>query len=224
MGKTRFVLVDDHAVVRQGISALLTSNPEYEVVGEAEDALEGIRCCLRLKPCILFLDVRMPKMNGLEVIKDIRRQCPETRIIILSAYMDEEFLHAALNQGAHGYISKASTYPEIEMAITNVLKGGTYLSADVAHNVVKSYLEVKETPKFVTKWGTLTKREREVLNLIAEGNKNKAIADYLCISVKTVEKHRSNLMGKLNLHSSAELAVYTLKNQAFFGKSVDTPS
>lgn len=215
MGKTRFVLVDDHAVVRQGIKALLTSNPEYEVVGEAEDAQEAIRCCRRLKPCIVFLDVRMPKMNGLEVIKDIRQQCPDTKIIMLSAYRTEEFLHAALKHGAHGYITKSVTYAELEIAVANVLKGGRYLSADVTRNVVESYLKVKEAPEFETKWGTLTKREREVLNLIAEGSKNKQIAEYLCISVKTVEKHRSNLIGKLDLHSSAELTAYTLKNQTF---------
>lgn len=215
MGKTRFVLVDDHAVVRQGIKALLTSNPEYEVVGEAEDALEAIRCCRRLKPSIVFLDVRMPKMNGLEVIKDIRQQCPDTKIIMLSAYRTEEFLHAALKHGAHGYITKSVTYAELEIAVANVLKGGRYLSADVTRNVVESYLKVKEAPEFETKWGTLTKREREVLNLIAEGSKNKQIAEYLCISVKTVEKHRSNLIGKLDLHSSAELTAYTLKNQTF---------
>lgn len=215
MGKTRFVLVDDHAVVRQGIKALLTSNPEYEVVGEAEDAQEAIRCCRRLKPSIVFLDVRMPKMNGLEVIKDIRQQCPDTKIIMLSAYRTEEFLHAALKHGAHGYITKSVTYAELEIAVANVLKGGRYLSADVTRNVVESYLKVKEAPEFETKWGTLTKREREVLNLIAEGSKNKQIAEYLCISVKTVEKHRSNLIGKLDLHSSAELTAYTLKNQTF---------
>ena len=223
MGKTRFVLVDDHAVVRQGIKSLLMSNPDYEVVGEAEDALEAIRCCRKLKPCILFLDVRMPKMNGLEVINDIRQQSPDTKIIMLSAYQTEEFLHAALKQGAHGYITKSATYAELEIAITNVLKGGRYLSADVTRSIVKSYLEVKKAPAFETKWGTLTKREREVLNLIAEGNKNKQIADYLCISVKTVEKHRSNLIGKLNLHSSAELTAYTLKNQTFFDELTKTP-
>ncbi|MEE8398050.1 MAG: response regulator transcription factor [Desulfobacterales bacterium] len=224
MGKTRFVLVDDHAVVRQGIKALLSSNPDYEVVGEAEDAQGAVRCCRKHKPCVVFLDVRMPKMNGLEVIDDIRKQCPDTKVIMLSAYRSEEFLHAALKQGAHGYITKSATYPELEIAIANVLKGGRYLSADVTRNVVDSYLEAKKAPEFETKWGTLTKREREVLNLIAEGNKNKQIADYLCISVKTVEKHRSNLIGKLNLHSSAELTAYTLKNQIFLDELTDTPS
>lgn len=209
--KGRIVIAEDHTILREGLRALLSSQENLEVVGEAEDGREAIRQVEKLTPDLILMDLSMPKMNGIEAIREIRRRVPETRILALTVHKAEEFILEVLQSGADGYIPKDASSNELMMAIKSILMGKRYLSPSVSNVVIEGYLESRRTSEFITPWGKLTKREREILKLIAEGYKNKDIADYLCISVKTVEKHRSNLMKKLDLHSAAALTAYAME-------------
>jgi DNA-binding NarL/FixJ family response regulator len=209
--KGRLVIAEDHTILREGLRALLSSQENLEVVGEAEDGREAIRQVEKLTPDLILMDLSMPKMNGIEAIREIRRRVPETRILALTVHKAEEFILEVLQSGADGYIPKDASSSELMMAIKSILMGKRYLSPSVSNVVIEGYLESRRTSEFITPWGKLTKREREILKLIAEGYKNKDIADYLCISVKTVEKHRSNLMKKLDLHSAAALTAYAME-------------
>jgi DNA-binding NarL/FixJ family response regulator len=209
--KGRIVIAEDHTILREGLRALLSSQEDLEVVGEAGDGREAIRQVEELSPDLILMDLSMPKMNGLEAIREIRRRVPETRILALTVHKAEEFILEVLQSGADGYIPKDASSNELMMAIKSVLLGKRYLSPSVSDFVIEGYLESKRTSELTTPWDKLTKREREILKLIAEGHKNKEIADYLCISVKTVEKHRANLMKKLDLHSAAALTAYAME-------------
>lgn len=210
------MLVEDHALVRAGLKNLLSLSPEYNVVGEAEDGLAAVRCILKHTPNLALIDLRLPKKSGLDVIAEIKKRAPEVKMLALTAHKSEDLVYAALTAGANGYVSKNATYKELDIAINSILAGKTYLCPAVSGKVVERYLQSRKTPVRVTKWNTLTKREREVLQLIAEGNKNKEIAVVLYISVKTVEKHRANLIKKLDLHNSAALTAYAIKNLRLF--------
>jgi len=207
-GKKRVVIAEDHTILREGLRALLSTNSGLEIVGEAEDGLEAIRAAVRLTPDIILLDLSMPRMNGLEAMLEIRKQCPETKILVLTVHKDEEYILASLNAGAEGYVLKDATHKELNLAVESVLQGKTYLSPGISGKIVRGYLDGKGGSAYGSPWDTLTKREREVLKLVAEGYKNKEIADYLCISIKTVEKHRGNLMSKLGLHSVPSLIAF----------------
>jgi len=209
--KGRIVIAEDHTILREGLRALLSSQENLEVVGEAEDGREAIRQAEKLTPDLILMDLSMPKMNGIEAIREIRRRVPETRILALTVHKAEEFILEVLQSGADGYIPKDASSNELMMAIKSILMGKRYLSPSVSNVVIEGYLESRRTSESITPWGKLTKREREILKLIAEGYKNKDIADYLCISVKTVEKHRANLMKKLDLHSAAALTAYAME-------------
>jgi len=207
----RIVIAEDHTILREGLRVLLSSDPEFEVVGEAEDGRDAIRCVENLSPDLVLMDLSMPRMNGLEAIKEIKKRSPETKIITLTVHKTEEYILATLQAGADGYVLKDSTYSELVIAIKNVLIGKRYLNSAISEKVIEGYLEGKRTLKTKSPWDTLTPREREILKLIAEGYKNKEIADYLFISLKTVEKHRSNLMEKLDLHSVAALTAFAIE-------------
>jgi two-component system response regulator NreC len=209
--KVRIVIAEDHTILREGLRALLSSNPDFEVVGEAEDGREAIRCADELKPHLILTDLSMPRMNGMEAIKEIKRESPETKVLVLTVHKAEEYILAAFRAGADGYLLKDSTYTELVMAVNKVLSGKHYISPEISEKVVEGYLEGKKALKSKTSWETLTQREREILKLIAEGYKNKEIADDLCISVKTVEKHRANLMEKLNLHNAQALTAFAIE-------------
>jgi two-component system response regulator NreC len=209
--KGKIVIAEDHTILREGLRALLSSQEALEVVGEAEDGREAIRQVEELAPDLILMDLSMPKMNGVEAIREIRRRVPETKILALTVHKAEEFILEVLQAGADGYIPKDASSNELMMAIKSVLMGKRYLSPSVSKVVIEGYLESRQTFASSTPWETLTKREREILKLIAEGHKNKEIADFLCISVKTVEKHRANLMKKLDLHSAAALTAYAME-------------
>jgi DNA-binding NarL/FixJ family response regulator len=210
-GKQRIVIAEDHTILREGLRALLSSNPTFEVVGEAEDGQNAIRCVERLRPDLVLMDLSMPKMNGMEAIRDIKKRCPETKVLALTVHKTEEYILATLEAGADGYVLKDATHAELMMAIKSVLFGKPYLSPGISERVIDGYLERSKVIKSRSSWDTLTQREREVLKLIGEGYKNKEIADYLCISVKTVEKHRANLMSKLDLHSASALTAFAME-------------
>jgi DNA-binding NarL/FixJ family response regulator len=190
---------------------LLSSSPDFEVVGEAEDGREAIRCVEKLKPDLILTDLSMPRMNGMEAIREIKRQSPKTKILVLTVHRTEEYILATLKAGADGYLLKDSTHTELVTAVRNVLSGKRYISPGISEKVIEGYVEGKKTLKPRTSWETLTQREREVLKLIAEGYRNKEIANDLCISVKTVEKHRANLMEKLNLHNVQALTAFAIE-------------
>lgn len=212
MGKPfSVVIAEDHTILREGLKALFTSQPEFEVVGEAEDGLQAIRCVQTYGPDIILMDLSMPKLNGLEAIKEIKKLNSATKVIVLTVHSAEEYVLATLEAGADGYILKDANRFELLMAMNHVLEGKRYLSPSVSEKVIDGYLEGKKTVKSQSAWETLTQREREILKLIAEGFKNKEIADTLCISKKTVEKHRTNLMTKLDLHNVAALTSFAIE-------------
>jgi DNA-binding NarL/FixJ family response regulator len=209
--KYRVVVVEDHAILREGLRSLLSSTKEFDIVGEAGDGSEAIRRIEELKPDLVLTDLSMPTMNGMDVIENIKKQSPKTKVIALTVHRGEEYVLATLKAGADGYVLKEATYPELMMAIRSVLKGKHYLSPEISGKLIEGYLEGRKSATIQSVWETLTKRERGILKLIGEGHKNKDIAEQLYISVNTVEKHRSNIMEKLNLHSTAALVAYAIE-------------
>ncbi len=211
MDRRRIIIAEDHTILREGLRMLLSSNPDFEVVGEAQDGLEAIRMVDSLKPDLILMDLSMPRMNGIGAIQEIKKQSPITKILVLTVHKTEEYILATLKAGADGYILKDATHSELMLAIDNIFSGKSYLSPGISEKVIEGYLEGRKTIKSSTSWDTLTQREREILKMIAEGYKNKDIADYLCISAKTVEKHRANLMRKLDLHSASSLTAFAME-------------
>jgi len=209
--RVRIVLADDHTILREGLRALLSADPNFDIVGEAEDGREAVRCVEKLGPDLLLMDLSMPRMSGMDAISEIKKRFPETKIIALTVHKTEEYLLTTLQAGVDGYVLKDATHDELVMAIHNVMAGKPYLSPGISEKVIEGYLEGKEDSLSVSSWQKLSQREREVLKLIAEGYKNKEIAEDLCISLKTVEKHRANLMKKLDLHNAAGLTVYAVE-------------
>ncbi len=208
--KLSIVLADDHTILREGLRALLTADANLEVVGEARDGREAVRCVEKLGPDLLLMDLSMPRMSGMDAIREIKKRYPDTKIIALTVHKTEEYLLTTLQAGADGFVLKDATHDELIMAIKNVMGGKSYLSPGVSEKIIEGYLKGKKSTKSLSAWESLSQREREVLKLIAEGYKNKEIAGDLCISLKTVEKHRANLMKKLDLHNAAALTVYAV--------------
>ncbi|MBS1159143.1 MAG: two component transcriptional regulator, LuxR family [Proteobacteria bacterium] len=213
--KRRILLVEDHTLLRAGLCALLEQDPGLEIVGESDNGRDALRSIAQLNPDLVLMDLSMPGINGIEAIANIKRRHPEIRVLVLTVHKAEEYIHESLRAGADGYILKDATHAELRLAIHSVLDGKTYLSPDISSKVISSFLGNNKPANFgnnaSSPWETLTHREREVLKLVAEGNTNRQIADYLCLSVKTVEKHRSNLMKKLDLHNASALTAYALE-------------
>lgn len=212
MAKHRILIAEDHTILREGLRALLSNVPDLEIVGEAEDGREAIRSAAILQPSLILMDLSMPNTNGTEAIRAIKRRQPEIKIIALTVHKTEEYVRATLEAGADGYVLKDDTHNELLTAIRNVERGKTYLSPGITSRVITGFLDRSTTPTSQRSWDGLTHREREIMKLIAEGNKNKDIAEYLSVSLKTVEKHRSNLMRKLDLHSASALTAYAIEN------------
>jgi two-component system response regulator NreC len=207
----RIAIAEDHTILREGLRALLISEPDFDVVCEAGDGRDAIQCIEEHQPDLILMDLSMPRMNGLEAIKEIKKRSRTTMVMALTVHKSEEYILATLQAGADGYVLKDTTHAELVSAIRHVLSGKRYLSPGVSEKVIEGYLEEKRIVKTRTAWDTLTKREREILKLIAEGYKNKEIADYLCVSLKTVEKHRTNLMKKLDIHNVATLTAFAME-------------
>jgi DNA-binding NarL/FixJ family response regulator len=208
----RILIVDDHALFRAGVRALLILDPGFEVVGEAANGRDAIRAAGLLAPHLVLMDLSMPGMNGIEAVAEIKRRYPNMLVLVTTLHRTEEYIHASLKAGADGYILKDATQEEFRVAIHSVLAGKTYLSIDVSAKVVSGYLGRGKSSGRSSVYDSLTHREREVLKLVAEGNSNKNTAEFLSLSVKTVEKHRSNLMSKLDLHNSSGLTSYAIDN------------
>ena len=208
--RKRVFIAEDHTILREGLKSILTSNADLEVVGEAGDGQDAIRGVDKYKPDLLILDLTMPRMNGLEAIKEIKKISPKTRIMILTIHDTEEYVFPALNAGADGYLLKYANQDELLTGVKTVLEGKTYLTPGISDEVIQGYLGEKKGLKTNSPWDTVTRQERRILKLIAEGLKNKEIADYLCISTKTAAKHRANLMEKLDIHNVAALTAFAI--------------
>jgi DNA-binding NarL/FixJ family response regulator len=204
MERIRVLLADDHAIVRQGLKALLGAEPDIHVVGEASSGSEAVELAALRTPCIVVMDINMPEVNGLQAASKIRENDPSTPVIILSMYADEEFLAHAMQAGISGYVLKESFAKELVTAIREVHKGNAYFSPVVAKILVQLHAgHVKDT--------FLTLREREILQFISQGWTNPQIGKFLCISVHTVQKYRQQLMNKLDLHDPASLTRYAMQ-------------
>jgi DNA-binding NarL/FixJ family response regulator len=209
--KRKIVIAEDHKILREGLKSLLRTIEDLDIVGEAADGLEAIRCVENYHPELLLLDLSMPKMNGISVIRDIKGRFPETKILVLTIHESEDYILESFHSGLDGYCLKDANYTELLNAIRSVLDGKTYLSPSISEKVLAGFLDDRKTLKSRSSWDMITQREREVLKLVGEGYKNKEIADYLCISVKTVEKHRSNIMRKLDVHTSSALTAIAIE-------------
>lgn len=207
----RILIAEDHAIVRDGLKALLAARPDFEVVAEADNGREAVRSANRTRPDLILIDLSMPKMNGLDAIRELKCQDPKVRIIVMTAHAAEEYVFAALEAGVEGYFLKDGSQEELLLAISKVLKGQRYICPGISKQVIEGYLHGRPRLRKKSAWDSLTRREIDVLKLVAEGYKNREIATELFISIKTVEKHRSNLMAKLNLRSAAELAKLALE-------------
>ncbi len=201
--------MDDHAILREGLLALLALEADLEVVGEADNGAAGIEIIERLQPDVVITDLGMRYRTGIELISGVRRVAPNTRVLVLTVHNGEEYIRAALTAGANGYVLKDSSRLELLQAIRSVAKGHCYLCAPVSARIVSGYLGEGDR-KSVAFPQNLTVRERQILTLIALGNSNKRIATDLKLSVKTIEKHRSNFMRKLELHNTAGVTMYAI--------------
>ena len=201
--KPRIVIVEDHTILRDGLQSLLTMNDAFEVVSYASNGMEAIRHADEHEPDLMLMD-------GISAIREIKKQHPQIGILALTVHRDEEYILSAFKAGADGYCLKDAHFDEVLTAIRAILSGKTYMSPEVSGKILEGYLEGRQTIKSNSSWDTLTQREKEVLKLIAEGHKNAEIADFLCISVKTVNKHRSNLMQKLDIHNASSLTAYAI--------------
>lgn len=209
--KHKIFIAEDHQLFREGLKSMLRSRGDIDVVGEAEDGLEAVRQIRKVKPDLVLLDLSMPKMGGVSVMKEIKRELPDTRILALTIHESDQYVLEAFDAGTDGYCVKDASRQELMIAIDSVLQGKPYISPGISDQVIEGYLTGRRRLKKESNWDTLTQREREVLKLLAEGYTNKNIGEFLHISIKTVEKHRANLIGKLDLHNVAQLTAFAME-------------
>ena len=207
------MLVEDHNIVRKGIRSLLENNEEIEIVGEAKNGNEAIDKFRQVIPDIVLMDFAMPILNGMEATRQIKKQFPQAKVIILSMYKDDEYIINCLKAGALGYVNKQTTTEDLFKAIDTVYKGGYFTSSSFSNNVIKKYIDTSKEMDKKVNLNKLTSREVEILQLIAEGYSNKGMAKMLYISVKTVETHRAHLMDKLDKHNTVELTKYAIRKR-----------
>ena len=212
MNKIRVLLADDHTILRDGIRALLEDQADIEVIGEAKDGRATVEMTAKLQPDVVVMDIAMPLLNGLEATRQIQRDFPQVKVLILTMHENEEYIRRVLAAGALGYVLKDAAARDLLGAIRSVYQGEAVLSPAIPRLVIEDYLRWGDIRPPDSSNG-LTSREREVLQLIAEGYTNKEIAEILCISIKTVQSHRTNLMSKLDLHDRGELIKYAIQKK-----------
>ncbi len=211
--RIKVLIADDHTIVRRGIASLLSLNEEFEIVGEAENGRDAVELTLQTDPDVVLMDIGMPILNGLEATRQIRKLSSRTKILILSGYENDEYILQVIQTGANGYILKTTILEDLFTAIRSVNNGQAFFSPSVSKVIVEGYLNRKtENPNSTKPLRPLTTREREILQLIAEGHLHQQIASRLSISVRTVDTHRNNIMKKLDIHDTASLVNYAIKN------------
>ncbi len=213
MAKIRVLLTDDHTLFRQGIRTLLSCEPDMEVAGEAANASDAVAAARQTRPDVVLMDIGMAGMSSFEATRLIRKERPDTRVVFLSMYDDEDYLAECVDMGASGYILKESPADQLVTAIREVHRGGSYLSPRLLTRLVDDFRSQGRAPARQPRFGTLTKREREILKMLAEGKSVKEIAAAFDLSVKTVEAHKFNLMRKLDIHNKAQLVQYAIQKK-----------
>ncbi|MFL6351297.1 MAG: response regulator [Bryobacteraceae bacterium] len=209
--KLRVLIADDHGVVRKGLRLLLQQYPEIEVAGEAANGREAVRLAAELSPNVILMDVAMPLLNGIDAAEQIRRSDDHIGVIMLTMHADEGYLLRALNAGVRGYLLKESAEEDLLRAVQAVSQGKPFFSPAITQTLLEDYMRVLKEEGLSDSFELLTAREREVLQLLAEGKTNKEVASILDISLYTVESHRTNLMQKLNLHNTADIVLYAVR-------------
>jgi len=211
MQKIRVLLAEDHTIVRQGLFALMKSEPGIEVVGEASDGLEAIEMAKKLIPDVVLMDIAMQNLNGIEATRRIKKLFPHMKVLVLTMYDNEECIFQILKAGASGYLIKDSAMTDLISAIKVVFQGDSYLSPSISKKVIDEYIQKAEMGEKRCLDDLLSSREREILQLIAEGNSIPQIASLLCISKKTAEAHKAHIMEKLNIHDKVGLIKYAIR-------------
>jgi len=211
MSKIRVLLAEDHTIVRKGLRSLLDGEVGIEVIGEAQDGREAVEKVQQLLPDVVLMDITMPALSGLEATRQIKKRFPEVQVLILTVHATEEYIFQILRAGASGYVVKQAAPNELISAIQAVYRGESFLSPSISKKVIEEYIRQAEAIAEGDSYDQLTTREREVLQLIAEGHSTREIAELLHISTKTVETHRAHLMDKLDTHSTAELTQYAIR-------------
>ena len=211
MARLRIQLADDHTIVRQGLRKILEAQPEWTVVAEAADGRETVRLANELQPDVVILDIGMPLLTGIEATRQIVRRLPSTGVVILSMHSDETYILQALQAGARAYLLKDSADTDLIHGVTAAAAGKSFFSPVVARVMLDDYLRHLAKKGIVDRYDSLSEREREVFQLIAEGHSNKDIADLLSVGLSTVETHRTHILQKLDVHSTAELVLYAVR-------------
>jgi len=211
MNKIKVLIADDHAIVREGLRQLLNGQTDMGVAGEAEDGRQALEKVKSLHPDVILLDIAMPHLSGLEVISLIKEAAPETQVVVLSMHSKETYVQQVLSSGALGYVLKASPSTDILEAIRMAHRNEYFLSSRLKAEVIGKYLKTKRSTPALRGYDLLTEREQQVFRLVAQGHSTSQIADILCVSPKTVEKHRTSLMNKLGVHDRLELLKYAIK-------------
>lgn len=207
----RVLLADDHGIVRRGMKALLENESDIEVAGEAADGREALKLCLSLNPDLAIVDIAMPQLNGIDVTAQALKQLPKLKVIMLSMYADESYVLRALMAGARGYLLKEATEEDLVPAVRAVAAGKSFFSPAISSILLEDYVRQLQQRGLEDSYHLLTDREKEVLQLLAEGRSNKEVAQLLDVGLSTVETHRANLMQKLNLHNTAEIVLYAVR-------------
>lgn len=213
MNKVRILLADDHDIVRKGLRYLLEHRPEIEVVGEAMDGREAVKLAEDLAADLVIMDIAMPLLNGIDAAAAIVKKSPRTSVIILSMHSDEDYVLRALTAGVRGYLLKDTVEVDLLRAVETVRKGRTFFSPDITEVLLEDYVRQLQDRGLQDSYDLLTQREKETLQLLAEGKSNKEVANVLNVSPLTVDTHRANLMQKLNLHSTAEIVLYAVRKK-----------
>lgn len=213
MKRIRVLIADDHGIVRKGLRLQLEQNENFEVAGEATDGREAVRMAEELLPDIVIMDIAMPNLNGIQATAQMVKKNPQIGVIILSMYSDETYLTRTLAAGAKGYLLKESADVDLDNAVQAVAQGKPFFSRDIANALLEDYMRQLQQRGLQDSYDLLTDREKEVLQLLAEGRSNKDIASMLNLSINTVETHRTRIMQKLNLHSAAEIVLYAVRKR-----------
>lgn len=211
MNKIRVLIADDHAVVREGLRKLLEEQTDMEVVGEATDGVQTVRKAKQLAPDVAIIDIAMPELSGLEAVSLIKEAVPDTQIVVLSMHKKDAYVHRILTSGALGYVLKASPTTDVLEAIRSAYRGEYFLSSKINSKLITTFLESRKEKPAVSGYDLLSEREQQVFRLLVEGRSTAEIADVLCISSKTVEKHRANIMRKLDIHNMVAMVKYAIK-------------